>query len=440
MNNFNNEDDDEKLNENFVPKSQGLKDFLEQKKNFQFVIPIYQRNYNWEISKQVKKFMESFEHLFKEKNEEHFLGTLILILGKKEEIQELFVIDGQQRLTTTFLAFFAIRNLLNENANVEKSLLKKIKEELNKIFFSNKKNLLKIHPAVERDKVFEKITRNSKKEDFNSDEKTTNIFKAYEYFKKELKGYIKNNEEELMKILRTFNRMIVVSIEVRKNVNQQKLFESINSTGVKLTNFDLIKNFLLMKLETRKEQDQIYNEYWKILEKNVTISSEKNQRKYKLNLKTDEIELEHKFKGNDFFKYFLSIKEHKHYSEEKFYNSFKKWFENKGEDFNIKNAFDELKNYSNLFNQIFKKSKNPKIEEELIEYRKMNIYAASPLIIEMLKWHDDKEISANLFNDMLKVINTYLVRNDICNNGDRLKNISQTFLKILEELENVKKI
>jgi uncharacterized protein with ParB-like and HNH nuclease domain len=61
---------------------------------------------------------------------------------------------------------------------------------------------------------------------------------------------------------------VEVALERYKD-DPQRIFESLNSTGLELTQADLIRNYILMDLN-RKEQNEVYENYWRIIEKNAT--------------------------------------------------------------------------------------------------------------------------------------------------------------------------
>ena len=91
-----------------------LEEFLNER-NVSFIIPVYQRNYDW-MKEQCKQFIEDIELLAKRKRDSHFLGSIVYTKGSDIEViekglKEYIIIDGQQRITTTMLYFNAIRLL-----------------------------------------------------------------------------------------------------------------------------------------------------------------------------------------------------------------------------------------------------------------------------------------------------------------------------------------
>jgi len=139
-----------------------LEEFLSQSKTY-FVIPVYQRNYDWQLP-QCKEFWKDIEALVKKERDNHFLGSIVYIKGDniklvEEGIKEYIIIDGQQRVTTTVLFLKALHDLLSENDYDKDDIfnnylvnkiqsgqdlkLKSIQEDqkiLSKLIFDNKKD------------------------------------------------------------------------------------------------------------------------------------------------------------------------------------------------------------------------------------------------------------------------------------------------------------
>ena len=84
-----------------------------------------------------------------------------------------------------------------------------------------------------------------------------------EYIKNEIKAL--TERFSLNDVLLAMNRLYLVCVPISNDDYPQKIFESINATGAKLTASDLIRNFMLMPIESVK-QDEYYNKYWKELE------------------------------------------------------------------------------------------------------------------------------------------------------------------------------
>ena len=98
-------------------------------------------------------------------------------------------------------------------------------------------------------------------------DRNSNVYKNYVIFKNLIEATVAKGHE-LNDILEGIEKLEIVEIILDKlqGDEPQKIFESINSTGLELSLADLIRNYLLMDDEN---QDELYEEYWLEIEKNV---------------------------------------------------------------------------------------------------------------------------------------------------------------------------
>ena len=79
----------------------------------QYIVPLYQREYSWGDN-QHNDFWEDLEFVIKEKDR-HFIGTIVLNKKNKDD-DEVFIIDGQQRLATVAIIISCFKSLLKKYA------------------------------------------------------------------------------------------------------------------------------------------------------------------------------------------------------------------------------------------------------------------------------------------------------------------------------------
>jgi uncharacterized protein with ParB-like and HNH nuclease domain len=95
-----------------------INDFL-QKPDVQFVIPVYQRNYDWTTA-QCRQLLNDIIAVERDNRESHFIGSIVYIhdgIFTASEVSELLIIDGQQRLTTLSILNVALYHFAKENNN-----------------------------------------------------------------------------------------------------------------------------------------------------------------------------------------------------------------------------------------------------------------------------------------------------------------------------------
>lgn len=382
------------------PIKTGLLEFLRTSVGSQFVIPVYQRNYTWTSNKEVKQYFDDLICVLKGKYKKHFMGILIYLdTPLTFSSREFSVIDGQQRLTTTFLILYAIKNLMIQKG------LKPEAEQLNNQFLTNQyvsdKLKFKLKPLVADDEVYQQIVNDQIDEITN---KSSNVYKNYFWIQDKLTELL--NVYSFNDILMALDKLYVVCVPVSKSDSPQKIFESINSTGAKLVASDLIRNYILMDIPS-EIQEKYYSQYWKKLEEYLTSDSKK-------------LEL--------FFRLFLACKNKVLSNMTTVYSDFKVWYANelltKSDIENpVEIILKEIVKYAKYYHVIYNKpivEVDLKIRNSIAEFRNILSDMPAPFLMEMYSLMEtiDEEgnphISFNQFNDLVKLINSYLIRRSIC--------------------------
>lgn len=225
-----------------------------------FFIPPFQRAYAWgkaeieryfsDISRIIESHLDSKQH----DKLEHFFGTVVIKEEKAGFANKSVVVDGQQRLTTTLIFLIALRDsetdpnkqeYINQNflTNNSSSFQDKIKlKQVTKDWDSYK---ALIHKTQPRPGV---------------------ISNAYELLKKLINEKKRINQEvEFEHFIIAIQRMnvAVIFLDERpfKGEDPQIIFETLNSLGKPLTLSDLVRNFVLLNMESKNQSD-IYEKIW----------------------------------------------------------------------------------------------------------------------------------------------------------------------------------
>ena len=382
--------------ENQEPKKVGLLKFLQMSMGSQFVIPVYQRNYTWTANKEVKQYFEDLENVLNKKYDKHFLGIIIYLDTPIDySTREFSVIDGQQRLTTTFLILYAIKNLM---------IAKGMKEEATKLenqFLVNQyvpdKLKLKLKPLVADDEVYKQIVTDQ----FDDiTEKGSNVYKNYNWILERIQILLE--KYDFNEILMALDKLYVVCVPVTSNDSPQKIFESINSTGAKLVASDLIRNYILMDIPSDTQEDY-YNQYWKKIEENLTSDSKK-------------IEL--------FFRMFLACKIQSLPNKSEVYGEFKEWLSlETSSGKTVEECLKEIVTYSKYYNSIYSKPLDKvdlDIRDAIKDFRNNLTEMPAPLLMEIYNLYSsiDEEgnqlVTAKQFSEIINLVNVYLIRRSIC--------------------------
>ena len=388
------------------PKRTGLLQLLGNSLGCQFVIPVYQRNYTWAAEREVKQYFDDLQSVLKGDYKNHFMG-IIIYLEKAIDFssREFSIIDGQQRLTTTFLIIYAIKQLLVNCNDTEK--VKQLEGQYLTNPYHNDKIKYKLKPLVADDDVYRCIVEDRMDE---ITDKESNVLKNYQYISNRLnelllQGYDANA------ILMALDKLYVVCVPISEEDNAQKIFESINATGVKLTSADLIRNYLLMDLQS-DVQEKYYADYWKKLEDNVSTDS-----------KTLEL----------FFRMYLAIKTYNLVPKNNVYREFVKWIEE--HDTDIKDLFEDLVEYAKIFNLLMNIDVNKidkKLKDAIGDFRKVNSDMPMAIVMELYQIHRKGLISTDVFVSLICAINTYMIRRSLCDMNSQ--NISKLFPTVLKKV------
>lgn len=232
-------------------------DLIEKNKRV-FKVPVYQRNYDWSNVQCEKLYQDIM--LAHERDHKHFTGTIVYIVGLNgSNLSEVLIIDGQQRMTTVYI-------LLKALYDAAKGVSTRIEEEIQEVMFNRnceEKYKVKLKPIKSDNEQLLLLI----KDKIDDMDRNSNIYKNYIFFKTMIAETL-NNGYELGDILDGIKKLEMVEIILDKSQGDepQKIFESINSTGLDLSLADLIRNFLLMDDEN---QDELYENYWSEIEKNV---------------------------------------------------------------------------------------------------------------------------------------------------------------------------
>lgn len=228
----------------------------------QFIIPIFQRNFSWG-KKQFQQLWEDIKlasSFTQEKN--HFIGSIVYIdMGTPAgRPQQLMLIDGQQRLTTLSMLLCALRNYILIN-KINTKLIK-VQKINNQFLFNNDEvdeDKYKLLLGIQDKETYIKLLEQT---DSTLITPAKRVLDCYDYFYQQLDKYNGDLDEIYLGILHL--SLVAIALDKDKD-NPQLIFESMNSTGKDLSQSDLLRNYLLMDLST-KEQNDLYMTYWKPME------------------------------------------------------------------------------------------------------------------------------------------------------------------------------
>ncbi len=236
-----------------------LLDFL--KKSPQFVIPIYQRTYSWHE----KECRQLWDDIVRTGGNDaisvHFVGSIVYIdkADSNQTVWEpLLVIDGQQRLTTVTLLIAALAKAVGESEPVDGFSQRKLR---NYYLLNPEESGERYHKLVlsQTDKVSLAAVVGDAEQPKEYSLRVTQNFQLFEELIAACKG-------DFVAVCKGLAKLMMVDIKLKRDQdNPQLIFESMNSTGRKLSQADLIRNFILMGLEPHL-QTRLYEQFWRHME------------------------------------------------------------------------------------------------------------------------------------------------------------------------------
>lgn len=225
-----------------VSKQNILSIFSGNKKKFK--IPIYQRSYNWK-EQNVDNLLRDIQKR-NEDSQDHYFGTIAWKeFESKDGIYEYKIIDGQQRLTTSFLIIIAYLDLMKNNfgkTDFENETIFPIKESINEEYQE-----LFINPGANYEANMEFKSICEFKIDELNNRKNSTYLKNY----LQIKEYLLEKYSTELEITTFINCFIekfscsIITFENLENKKELEIFDNLNSKGMTLSFSDLIKNKIL---------------------------------------------------------------------------------------------------------------------------------------------------------------------------------------------------
>lgn len=384
-----------------------VEDFLSSNKT-QFVIPVYQRNYDWSTSQCKQLLDDILEVGTSKRTNAHFIGSVVYVhddVYTSSRIKELTVIDGQQRLTTLTLIYLTLYRLAIEMED------KGLEAEISETYLTNKfapeEEKLKLRPTENNDKAIKYLLRSDSNEEFNDFSK---VIDNFNYFKSRITA------ENIEYVLKGLSKLMFVEISLdREKDDPQRIFESLNSTGLELSQADLIRNYILMGLN-RKSQNKIYNNYWEIIEKLAKDES----------LNTSKV--------SDFIRDYLTLVNNKIPNKSKVYLEFKAKFPTTDLDELEKNLLP-IKSLVKYYNKLL----NPKNESDRdirtqLEYiNRLEVNVAFPFLMKVYEDYSENIIDKQTFIKVLDFIQSFAWRRFIL--GLPTNALNKIFMTLYEKID-----
>lgn len=375
--------------------------------NKQFLIPVYQRYYSWDIE-QCKRLWNDIEDMQKHNKYGHFVGSIVNIAEQAMPtgVQKYMIIDGQQRITTLTLMLIALRDYAIKHPEDTSINYRRIDNMLLKNEYEDGDERYKLLLTEnDRDILISLVERKP-----IPDNTISRLLVNYEYFAEQ----IEKNKLLPSEIYESIGKLQIVNITLDRTIDDaQAIFESLNSTGKELSESDLIRNYILMGLKN-DEQMYVYEHMWRPM----------------------ELLFEYEKQGSvmdRFFRDYLTMKLTRIPKIDNIYEEFKSYHLN-CEFSSIQDLCTDLLKYSKYYtDMVFVRSSNKEICSLYSDIKDLKMEVVFPFL---LKVHNDfKEgiISEDDFIEILKMCISYVFRRSICDIPTN--SLNKTFATLRNEIK-----
>ena len=373
-----------------------------------FAIPVYQRNYDWTLTQCKQLFHDIIETGKNDKINAHFIGSIVYVhddVYTASGLTELTIIDGQQRLTTITLIYIALYRLAQKLDN--QMLVNRIHKTYLINEFAPEAEKLKLKPTENNKEALRHILNAESEEEFKGYSK---IIENFNFFKNSITA---DNYEIVQ---RGLSKLIFIDIALdRQRDNPQRIFESLNSTGLELSQADLIRNYILMGL-SRTNQEKIYKSYWEVIEKNAKDQTLNQTR------------------VSDFIRDFLTLKNKEIPNKSNVYVTFKENYPTTTVDV-LEENLSEIKSLSKFYNKLVnpKNEEDKAIRQQLEFINRLEINVAFPFLMKVYEDYSNEVIDKQTFISVLTLIQSYTFRRFIV--GLPTNALNKIFMSLYDKVE-----
>ena len=388
----------------------------------QFTVPIFQRRYSWEKTHCERLWYDVLRLGGSNDSPSHFLGSIVYIepgVSNVSGIRKLHVIDGQQRLTTLTLLLAA----LSRAVKGQESDIGITPEELSDYYLNNRKTdelrykqLLTEH---DKDSLIQLLNGNSGgwfRQEGNliklleDKELPANVshqlLENYRFFETKLK------DVDLETVYNGVQKLRIVDIALdRNNDNPQLIFESLNSTGLSLSQADLIRNYVLMGQESNI-QNRLYKEYWLPMEQ--SFGSEYTKR------------------FDRFIRDYLTLETRQIPNVRGVYEKFKVYLPAIEDSEILEMALMDISCYAKHYvNIVLLEEKDPELQKCFKDIQDLRMEVALPFLLEVYEDYKKDKINRSEIIEILRLVESYVFRRAVC--GIPTNSLNKTFAALITE-------
>ena len=373
----------------------------------QFVIPIYQRTYSWQIAQCNKLFNDILRISKDGSSPGHFIGSVVYFqesIHTVSDVPKLLVIDGQQRLTTISIMIAALAEFVRDN---------QVDIDTN---FTKLQNYYLLNAEEEGELRYKLLlTRRDKDSLINiikgvplGNDASLRVADNFKFFKEKI------NADNAVDIYNGIMRLFIVDVALEKDKdNPQLIFESLNSTGLDLSQADLIRNYILMGQEI-KLQTELYEKYWYPMEQSYGN--------------------EYTASFDWFMRDYLSVKTGTIPRIDRVYDSFKTYASSSKAPDTITEVVQDIYKFSGYYvNMVLHKEPDAELQKGFKNISKLKVDVCYPFLLPIYNDYETGTITNDEFKQIISLVENYVFRRAIC--GIPTNSMNKTFATIYKAIQ-----
>jgi uncharacterized protein with ParB-like and HNH nuclease domain/predicted transport protein len=374
--------------------------------NKQFLIPVYQRYYSWDIE-QCTRLWNDIVEMQKKGKVGHFVGSIVNIAEQAMPtgVQKYMIIDGQQRMTTLSLLLLALRDYAIKNPDDTTINARRIDNMLLKNEYESGDERYKLLlTETDRDILMRLVEEKPIPEDTRS-----RLLDNYKFFA----GKIADKELQPAEVYESIGKLQIVNITLDRSVDDaQAIFESLNSTGKELSESDLIRNYVLMGLEPT-EQTYVYEHLWRPMELLFVYETQDSVM-------------------DRFFRDYLTMKITRIPKQDRVYEEFKLYHLN-CEFGTIRELCQDLLTYAKYYtDMVFKRSSNHSLKSLYEDINDLRMEVSYPFLLKVHNDYAEGIISEDDLKLIIRLCISYVFRRSICDIPTN--SLNKTFATLRNEI------
>lgn len=375
--------------------------------NKQFLIPVYQRYYSWDIE-QCKRLWNDIVEMQKKGKVGHFVGSIVNIAEQAMPtgVQKYMIIDGQQRMTTLSLLLLALRDYAINNPEDTTINARRIDNMLLKNEYESGDERYKLLlTETDRDILMRLVEEKPIPDDTRS-----KLLDNYKFFA----GKIADKELQPAEVYESIGKLQIVNITLDRSVDDaQAIFESLNSTGKELSESDLIRNYVLMGPEPT-EQTYVYEHLWRPMELLFVYETQDSVM-------------------DRFFRDYLTMKITRIPKQDRVYEEFKLYHLN-CEFSTIRELCQDLLTYAKYYtDMVFKRSSNPALKSLYEDINDLRMEVSYPFLLKVHNDYAEGIISEDDLKLIIRLCISYVFRRSICDIPTN--SLNKTFATLKNEIK-----